>query len=321
LTTPKWKEFENAVAKFVAALDPKAIVTFDVRLPDVHTSKPRQRDVWVEAKVCNHFPVTVLISCKRLRKKIDQQNIDAFNGELLSSGARLGVLYSYSGFTPNAVEKAKKLGISCCRLYVNEPSDIPDKLIFVESYCCTPRMSISVIAPFEKQWNLKIWNDLFSLQFEDEGSPILFIDAIVRSYFKGEEEAVSKVKETFFPSNWARILECIEEKPIKKMIGIIIRGFWNVYEGRLEAHLLNGSYNFLNDEFLGSLSTPSIDTQSSHPGPGWILLDAPPQKTNLKPIRGLFIMSGGNAKESLLEKLGPREITIEEIDPSLITPV
>lgn len=321
MTEPKWKEFENAVAKFVAALDPKAIVTSDVRLPDVHTSKPRQRDVWVEAKVCNHFPVKVLISCKRLRKKIDQQEIDAFNGELLSSGARLGVLYSYSGFTLNAIEKAKNLGISCCRLFVNEPSDIPESLIFVESYCCTPRISISVISPLDQHWNLKIWNDLFSLQFENEGSEMFVIDAIVRSYFEGEKEAIRKVKETFFPSNWARILECIEEKPIKKLIKIIIRGSWNVYEGRLEAHLLKGSYNFSSGEYLGSLSTPSVDTQSSHPGPGWVLVDAPPTKSTLKGIRGLFIMSGGNAKESLLEKLGSREIILEEIDPSLIAPV
>lgn len=321
MTETKWKEFENAVAKFVAALDPKAMVTADVRLPDVHTSKPRQRDVWVEAKVCNHFPVKVLISCKRLRKKIDQQEIDAFNGELLSSGARLGVLYSYSGFTLNAIEKAKYLGISCCRLFVNEPSDIPESLIFLESYCCTPRISISVMAPLDQHWNLKIWNDLFSLQFEDEGSPMFVIDAIVRSYFEGEKEAIGKVKETFFPSNWTRILECVEEKPIKKMIKIIISGIWNVYEGRLEAHLLKGSYNFSSGEYLGSLCTPSIDTQSSHPGPGWILLDTPPTKSTLKWMRSLFIMSGGNAKVSLVEKLGPREITIKEIDPSLIAPV
>ena len=94
----------------------------------------------------------------------------------------------------------------------------------------------------------------------------------------------------------------------------MIRGRWNVYEGRLEAHLLKGSYNFSSGEFIGSLSTPVVDTQSYHPGPGWTLLKAPPAKSAVKGIRGLFIMSGGNAKESLLEWLGPRPITIEQID-------
>ncbi len=144
------------------------------------------------------------------------------------------------------------------------------------------------------------------------------IDAIVRSYLEGEKEAVRKVKETFFPSNWAKILECIEERPIKKTI---IRGSWHVYEGRLDAHLLKGSYNFSSGEFMGSLSTPFVDTQSSHPGPEWTLLNAPPAKSALKPIRGLFIMSGGNAKESLLEQLGPRQMALQETDQSLMNPV
>lgn len=311
MTEPKWKEFENAVAKFVAALDCNAKVTPNVRLPDVHTSKPRQRDVWVEAKVCNHFPIKVLISCKRLSKKINQQDIDAFYGEWGSSGAHLGVLYSYSGFTLNAIEKAKVLGINCCRLFVNEPPDIPGSLVFVESFCVTPRLSISVGSPLNPQWNLKIWNDLFSLQFEDEGLPMLVIDAIVRSYFRGEEEAIRRAKETFFPSNWNSTLECIEEKPVKKIIKIILRGSWNVYEGRLDAHFLNGSYNFSSGEYLGSLGTPAVDTQSSHPGPGWILLDTPPSKAKTKGIKSLCIKPGGNVKKTLIDKLGPKEITVE----------
>ena len=57
---------------------------------------------------------------------MDQQDIDAFHGEFISSGAQLGVIYSYSGFGPNAIEKAKVLKISCCRLFEDETPDIPD---------------------------------------------------------------------------------------------------------------------------------------------------------------------------------------------------
>lgn len=318
MDVPKWREFEDAVAKFVAALDPGAKVTPNLRLPDAHTSKPRQRDVWVETKVCNHFPLKILISCKRYKAKLDQQDIDAFNGELISSQARLGVLYSYSGFTSNAIEKAKKLGISCCRLFNDEPADIPKSLIFIESYLCTPRMSLSVVSPLDQLWNLAIWNDLFFLTFDDKDSPMSVIDAIVRSYFAGENEAVTKAKETLFPSNWSRILECIEEQPIRKSIRIIIRGSWHLYEGRFEAHLLKGSYNFSSGEFMGSLSTPSIDTQSSNPGPGWTLIDTPPPKSACKPIRGVLIMSGGNARDSLLANLGPKKIIFEKIEQNQI---
>jgi restriction endonuclease len=321
MAEPKWKEFEKAVANFVKALDPKAQVTHDIKLPDSHTSKPRQRDVWVEAKVCYHFPINVLISCKRLKRKLNQKDIDAFNGELFSSEARLGVLYSYSGFAANAIEKAKKLGISCCKLFENESPDIPLNLIFLSSYCCTPRISLSVVSPLDQHWNIKTWNDLFSLQFNAQGSPMAVIDAIVRSYFKGEKEALERAKKNLFPPNWGEILECSEDTPDKKSIKIIIRGNWNIYEGRLEAHLLEGSYNFTSGEFLGSLSTPAIDTQSSHPGPGWNLLDAPPTKRPSKPIRGVVILSGGNAKGPLLDQLGSRQIVVEKIEQSKGKPV
>ena len=46
-----WLQFEKAVAAFVAALDPKAIVKHNFNTPDKDTGHSRQRDVWVETKV------------------------------------------------------------------------------------------------------------------------------------------------------------------------------------------------------------------------------------------------------------------------------
>lgn len=313
MTEPKWKEFEKSVAQFISALDPSAQVGHDAKLLDIHTKTPRQRDVWVDVKVCRHFPIKILVSCKRYKRKLNQKDIDAFNGELISSGAQLGVIYSYSGFGVNAIAKAKKLGINCCRLFENHPADIPESLIFMSSYCCSPRISVSVVAPLDPYWKIKKWNDLFSLTFSDGGTPLSVIDAIVRSYRTGENEALEKIKKDFFPSNWARILECTDDAKENKSLKIIIRGYWNIYEGRIEAHLLNGSYNFTSGEFMGSLSTPVVDTYSSHPGPGWTLLKKLPSKSSLRPLRGMFIKTGGDAKSALIEQLGSKEIKIEEI--------
>jgi len=314
LTKPKWKEFEKSVAKFVQALDPTAKVKHDVKLQDVHTNTPRQRDVWVEAKVCNHFPVKILVSCKRYKRKINQQDIDAFNGELISSGAQLGVIYSYSGFGSKAIDKAINLGVSCCKLYENKPADIPKSLIFVSSYCCSPRVSLSVLTPLTQRQMIKTWNDLFSLEFDDQGSSLSVIDAIVRSYRKGEKESLEQVKSAFFPSNWGRVLECTDEKQVTKSLKILIQGYWSIYEGRMEAHLLRGSYNFTNNQFMGDLSTPVIDTYSSHPGPGWTLLDSIPPESNLKPLRSIFIKTGGDVRSVLLEKLGSKKISTMQIE-------
>ena len=81
---------------------------------------------------------------------------------------------------------------------------------------------------------------------------------------------------------------------------------------------MEGSYNFTSGEFMGSLSTPAIDTQISPPGPGWTLLEAPPAESLSKPFRGVFILSGGDAKKPLLKQLGPKKIVFEEIDQSHI---
>lgn len=310
----KWKKFEKSVAQFVTALDPTAKVGHDTKLLDIHTKTPRQRDVWVEAKVCQHFPIKALISCKRYKRKLNQEDFDAFNGELISSGAQLGVIYSYSGFGANAIEKAKALGISCCRLFENQSADIPESLVFMGSYCCSPRISLSVAPPLDPYWKTKNWNDLFSILFNDNGSPLSVIDAIVRSYHFGEKEALEKTKSDFFPSSWARILECTDDEKEDKSLKIIIRGHWSIYEGRLEAHLLDGSYNFSSGEFLGSLSTPFIDTFSSHPGPAWTLLKELPSKAHLRPLSTILIKTVGNAKNALIEQLGPKDIKLERIE-------
>lgn len=305
----------------MAALDPNASVKHDVKLPDIHTNTPRQRDVWVEAKVCQHFPVKIYISCKRENRSLNQQDIDAFNGEFISSGAQLGVIYSYSGFGENAIQKAKKLGISCCRLFENEPPDIPQTLLFSSCYCCTPRISLSVVAPLDSCWKIKSWNDLFTLQFDDEDTRIDVIDAIVRSYFAGEKEARKQAERgKLFPPNWARVLHFYDDTE-EKALRILIRGLWNIYEGRLEAYLLKGSYNFSSGEFIGTQSTPVIDLYNA-PGPGWKLLDTLPLKEAIPGfLKSVFILSSGNAKDSIISNLGPKALAIMEIDPKILSTV
>ena len=89
----------------------------------------------------------------------------------------------------------------------------------------------------------------------------------------------------------------------------------SIYEGQLEAYLLNGSYNFTSNEFFGSQSGPVIDIHSTHPGPGWRLLDDVPSLKIVKGfIKSVCILTGGNAKEALLTNLGPKPLTIQSLD-------
>ena len=118
----EWENFERAVAAIVKALTHGARVTHNARLPNMHTGRLRQRDVWIEASM-GPFSIKMLVSCQRPKRKIDEQDIDAFIGELWSSGAHKVVLYSLMGFTTLAVEKARSQAISCCKLCRNEPAE------------------------------------------------------------------------------------------------------------------------------------------------------------------------------------------------------
>jgi Restriction endonuclease len=146
MSEPAWQRFEVAVASFCAALDPSAKVSHNVKTPDRDTGTPRQRDVWIEARLCDHFPVKALVSCKRYKRKLNQQDMDTFLGELRSSQAQVGVLYSYSGFSKNAVSKGRAAGVSCCRLYADQPPDLPELISFA-SYFWRSRIELQLPAP------------------------------------------------------------------------------------------------------------------------------------------------------------------------------
>lgn len=80
-----------------------------------------------------------------------------------------------------------------------------------------------IAAPLDPYWKIKIWNDLFALQFKEDGSTLSVIDAIVRSYNEGEKIALNQAKSDLFPTGWASALEWIEEDQGKKRLKVIIR--------------------------------------------------------------------------------------------------
>jgi hypothetical protein len=292
----QWEQFEKAVAAFVRALTPNAVVKHSPRLPDKHTGLPRQRDVWVEANV-GMFPVKILISCKRLKRKINEQDMDAFVGELQSSGAHKGVVYAFSGFADPALTKAKVLGISCCKLYQDSPAELPDSLYFV-FYCCSQAWRLWWKSEAVDYWGKISIDEVLAIKNPRDDSKTV-MEMLLASFNEGEEKAVNHVTSTGrFPENWTASLEVrTADEDVSPLI-ISIDGIWKVYKGKLEAHLLNGTYSFTENLFAGSQTSPSIDMKGSHPGPGWELVSEHP--SCLQPGISMAILKGGNIRESLL---------------------
>jgi hypothetical protein len=299
MTNPEWRQFEVTVASFISALDPRAKVTHDAMIPDVDTGKLRQRDIWIETKVCDHFPLKILVSCKRYSCKINEQHMDAFIGELLSSGAQKGIIYSFSGFTVPAIKKAHAKGISCCRLYQNEPPNLPDSLLF-DAYLLTPTFHFNPIVLEHSTGQPETVNELLDLSITGLKSEISVIDFIEQKYYEQRKRVRSKARKTGeVPSEWTDLIAITDPETERQVIIIKFGGSWDYYEARLEGYLLNGSYSFTEMEFKGKQSFPSIDKHGPDPGNCWKQIDRIPKHIERTALVGVLYGGKVSLKESL----------------------
>ncbi len=303
--TPEWKQFEIAVANFLQSLDKNAKITHDINIPDKDTGEPRQRDVWIEATLCKMFPIKIYVSCKFINKKIDTQDMDAVIGELRSSGANKGAIYSKSGFTKGAIKKAKATDISCCKLYDNQPPDLPEMLIF-KSYLANTSIIFDVLN-IENDNSIKIYNDLFVLRDKDTNK--LLIDKIQETYFELEKMAIKKKnKKEELPQDWQSLFDIITVDNKKIKIRIAVK--WKFFEAISKAHFISGSYSFSNGFFAGTQTTPVIDLKSFHPGKGWQALKERPRITG---NHICMFLTKGDCKQALINNLGNKEIILRKL--------
>lgn len=290
------EDFERAVHAFVNKLDPNAEVLFDHLVPDSYTGDLRQCDVWVNAKFGGVYPVKIYISCKNHKRKLDIGDIDTFDGEIKARRPDTGVIYSKSGFTESAIRKGKAMGISCCRLYENEPADIPE-MIFFNNYACYPSLSIELLEDgTPKEW--KYWDDVFYQKVDN----LEIIKIIEKGYFDGEQLSVDTAKKDGKPPlDWENTISIRDDKD-KFFLKIRVLGWWRFYKGRAEATYYNGSYNYFDNQFHGSFTGPVIDTQGSEPGHDWEKINR--QEFDQSASRFITIMHSGKVKDQIIQVFG-----------------
>jgi hypothetical protein len=301
-------EFERAVYAFVEALDPTAEVLFNHKVRDRDTSTLRQCDVWINAKFGGHWPLSILVSCKDHSRKLDIGDIGTFCNEVRSTGASTGVIYSSSGFTRPGVAKAKANGISCCRLYQDEPPDIPDSVWF-EHFACTQSVKLALGTDL-RGTRFATWNDLFELKGDDTDTTVL--DLIFEAFIEGGDRAASEFKELAkrergaLPQDWGTELRFTVDG-LAEEIRIGVWGHWKLYSARVEASLLKGSYCLTDRSFKGEQIGPSIDVKGSHPGEHWEEITdgdfAPPLNMTLTVLH-----HPSGVKEQLRVEMGPRKL-------------
>jgi hypothetical protein len=296
-----------AVAEFARSLDPRVRVTHNARRPDIDTGRLRQRDVWIEADVCGVFPVKILVSCKRTHRPLSEQELDAFIGELRSSGAHKGVLYSYSGFTAGALEKAERTGICCCRIFQNVPADLPRTIVF-QAYYCRPVMGIGFSQPLDARWKLASFADLFALRIPSasgEESVLVIVSTVFAEEF-GKAYAEAEAKP--LPPEWRKGLRIHDSDTEKDDIGMVLQGTWEIFTACPEAVLFDGTYSISGDFFVGIQRIPA--PASADPGPSWVRLEARPDTAGLM---GVTILQGlGDIPTILRESFSQKGLPLRE---------
>ncbi|MEU9912994.1 restriction endonuclease [Streptomyces sp. NPDC051001] len=104
-SNPLWRRYELSVREMLKALDPVARVLHDEHVAGRLSGAQRQIDVLATGKVVG-LEITVAVECKRHRRPSSIEVVDQFIGKVLDIGADRGILYSYSGFSNNAVSRA-----------------------------------------------------------------------------------------------------------------------------------------------------------------------------------------------------------------------
>jgi hypothetical protein len=114
MTKKTGKPFESFVKSVYDALTEDerfTSVEMDVKLPG--PDGPRQIDVLLRSRIA-HFDLLTIIECRDYSGRLDITHVDGFHSKLCDVKANKGIMVSRVGFSKNAREKAKRVGIALC---------------------------------------------------------------------------------------------------------------------------------------------------------------------------------------------------------------
>ncbi len=260
---PEWKSFEDAATAVLQALEPGVLVTGDAHTVDPDNGTLRQRDVWIEMPIFGGQAVAkILVSCKRKKARLSAQDLDHFWGEKERARAHMGILYSHGGYTQPALKKAAAMGIACCTLFEDRPADLPGVLIF-DAYSFRERCRIDA-----QGVNMAELGMLLDTELDEPDDKRTVLDRLVTDY---QALRVATAADGLRPEWTATLNLQVSETAT---VTIKLTSSWSVYRAKPEAWLLNGSYSFSTEAFAGAFCTPYVDQGSTHPGPGWELIEA-----------------------------------------------
>jgi hypothetical protein len=112
---PKWKKFEELVARIQTELAGDAVVTPNDRIIGKGSCKPRQVDVSIRKKV-GQFEVLIVLDCKDRERPLDVKDVEQFMGIAQDICAHKAGMVAAKGFSDTAKKRAQDAGIELYRV-------------------------------------------------------------------------------------------------------------------------------------------------------------------------------------------------------------
>lgn len=122
MTEPRWRRFEELVARVQRELSPQAEVKHNEMIRGRKTGELRQVDIAIRMQV-GQFPLLIAMDCKDLGRPATVTHVEAFAGLLDDIGANKGALVASNGFSAAAKKRAAEAGIDLYRLVDAEDHD------------------------------------------------------------------------------------------------------------------------------------------------------------------------------------------------------
>ena len=112
---PKWKKFEDLVAKIQTDLASDCIVTPNDKIVGKRTGVERQVDVSVRRRM-GQFEILAIIESKDHARPLDVKDIEEFMGLAQDVGAHKAAIVASNGYSETAKTRAKDAGIELYRV-------------------------------------------------------------------------------------------------------------------------------------------------------------------------------------------------------------
>lgn len=119
---PRWKKFEELVAKIQADLAGDAVVTHNDTIIGKSTGVSRQIDVTIRKNV-GQFELLIVIDCKDHKRPLDVKDIEEFMGLAQDVRAHRAGMVAAKGFSETAKKRAQDAGIELYRVVDTDDHD------------------------------------------------------------------------------------------------------------------------------------------------------------------------------------------------------